>query len=1389
MTIHSKDENQMKIRILITRDDEEFKIYEYDDFNEKENFSQRLFESSSYIFEWPYLCYLQGQHHIIFQNIYNTKKAFCIEFKDKDQKDKGEITNIFISQQHLLYYVVQTETKYQVFETDLDLCKSLVFEQNDFSSRESINQFGYGSTQKLTSAQDRNLPIAIITKEDLNKKSIFQIFVRSPSYKEEIYTNKERIILILSDFKIYKKTSNKVIVVDTCHKIREVNQNIIAYNTVDEHQRQTNIIKIIKFGHSSAKSYQFHEEFDGRLINFLVQEGKLLTLVRPDNSDKYLIKIYKTDDELKCKLKYLIPTKDNTLIGNLQTVTYFQGSMIPANNDLYNIIFDKEKPEIHHYKNVIINSNEQQVAFYKKQKDIMTLAISPDGQKYLQKFIDDESSDKYIIVELVKVPKKELIKMDTMPNIPEERLISKSETIQNQKNNVDNFDTPKLHPQEQIDFSSLNILIKSGKMQEKEQITLDQLLKQYKKQKQKIICKMNNNYDILIGILQQNNSTQNKEKQQLKEVFLIKGLKDKNAKLYQIILQKDNDQQKFHYNQQFIQGDKDINIKQNDQNYGTLKQSYDILLTNEKVIMWSKNQIFYGDFSQLQNEETIILSKTGFEIDELDQQSFIQQVYAVGETKYFVKRQEDNKEFIKEKKYYFIFIKLVVDQKQGNVIKYNLLKEKENTSFDCAIKSQIFFDLSNQGHILDNESIIDTFQGIPLYYYKTGMQNIDEKSIFQNQIVAGPRFSQDNKLFLVKNQFYTPYSYFTLIQIDSQHDLTLKNQQFDPDSFHFFNNETELHTSVENYTQLEFLLNKYEKTNSNLLNLLFVQDKNGKNVLQKAIDDQNMRCIKLILDKLSLVSFNNVHAIKSNFKQLLQYEGFHSYLKLCYFKTSQMEKRTIFQRKQHKTLDNIIEAHNTSFMDKIFYEKFQDKEVQQRQVLIKALDAGWMLRSYYGIQFQIALSESENMEFFGINTVQLLVRYQWKFMKKKIIWNLFFPFIINMVLYNLYCSYFFEHLQSLDNKSQDGDVSDSFINLNSSIYSEIIQFIILLFTIQTLYVEYRQIIFHKAKYLKSFWNMLDMITVILAPSTVIMDLIQLNSQVIRPFMAVCNLIFYMRFFYFLRIFDSSAPIVRTINEITKSIRYFIYVFLLAIVGFGSSFQILSNNNDIGNQDARFVDSFIGAFMHQYRMALGDFQLDAFSIQYNVTLVYILFILSSLFSTVILLNMLVALMGESYDRVNSTLENHRVREHLQLIVENEFLINRKKQYKDVKYLIQIKDDNEVNNEDEQMQKLDKLYEMINDLKYQLKIQKKESQQQRDILKHNEIKSNDLKSQMTRIEFNSLPEKERHQLDINYEGLSLEQKLSQKFSENEHIKNIYSGIKSLMRNDQSKQKHIL
>jgi hypothetical protein len=62
-------------------------------------------------------------------------------------------------------------------------------------------------------------------------------------------------------------------------------------------------------------------------------------------------------------------------------------------------------------------------------------------------------------------------------------------------------------------------------------------------------------------------------------------------------------------------------------------------------------------------------------------------------------------------------------------------------------------------------------------------------------------------------------------------------------------------------------------------------------------------------------------------------------------------------------------------MDKEFYKQFSDEKGIARPVIIRGIDAGWMLKFENGINFQTKLSESENMNYFNIDSVRLLVNF------------------------------------------------------------------------------------------------------------------------------------------------------------------------------------------------------------------------------------------------------------------------------------------------------------------------------------------------------------------------------------------------------------------------------
>jgi len=64
--------------------------------------------------------------------------------------------------------------------------------------------------------------------------------------------------------------------------------------------------------------------------------------------------------------------------------------------------------------------------------------------------------------------------------------------------------------------------------------------------------------------------------------------------------------------------------------------------------------------------------------------------------------------------------------KSAVVMKYNLLREKEFSTYDASLDARFFFDEKRNFYLLDKEYIHDLNTGIPLYYYQVSMKTFKE---------------------------------------------------------------------------------------------------------------------------------------------------------------------------------------------------------------------------------------------------------------------------------------------------------------------------------------------------------------------------------------------------------------------------------------------------------------------------------------------------------------------------------------------------------------------------------------------------------------------------------------------------------------------------------------
>lgn len=131
-------------------------------------------------------------------------------------------------------------------------------------------------------------------------------------------------------------------------------------------------------------------------------------------------------------------------------------------------------------------------------------------------------------------------------------------------------------------------------------------------------------------------------------------------------------------------------------------------------------------------------------------------------------------------------------------------------------------------------------------------------------------------------------------------------------------------------------------------------------------------------------------------------------------------------------------------------------------------------------------------------------------------------------------------------------------------------------------------------------------------------------------------------------------------------KYFILALLIAIIGFANTFFILGRNSKGGNFSG---DNIWQAFIFSYRMGLGDFNTDGFGTQ-DEEIVWILWFLNTITILIILLNLVIAIMGDTFGRVQETQRGTMLQEFSSIMRENEFLFNRKSIFKGIKYIVVI-----------------------------------------------------------------------------------------------------------------------
>ena len=384
-------------------------------------------------------------------------------------------------------------------------------------------------------------------------------------------------------------------------------------------------------------------------------------------------------------------------------------------------------------------------------------------------------------------------------------------------------------------------------------------------------------------------------------------------------------------------------------------------------------------------------------------------------------------------------------------------------------------------------------------------------------------------------------------------------------------------------------------------------------------------------------------------------------------------KKLSRQFKDMKTVNtkNLTKEELAQYREQERAEYYRQNIKNNMPVLdITAIEFDWLFGEQ-GAAFVRTMADTDSIELFSIGIIQEIIGFFWGYYRIRIVLASLLPFVVNFLVFAAYTTYL---------KWDDDDHGDD--TNHWRIYSYVCMGLTLFFALYFLIFEILYFSKKGLSYLVSFWSIINLLSIGLNIATVVIDFTDLEKKYFIPVASSAIIIMWLKLFYYGRIFDQTSTIVRMIIEISKDMVPFLIIVFTLLFGFTNAFFIIADNvkgtqdmdcrDDDGNEfEGRFTGkNLFLALTYTWQQGLGEFNTDQFCTSNFEEFVFILWIFCTFFFLMVFLNLLIAVLSDSFDKIQETLENNLLKEQAIMMKDNEILLNRKKVFKDVKYLILI-----------------------------------------------------------------------------------------------------------------------
>eukprot|EP00347_Sterkiella_histriomuscorum_P008640 403344324 len=548
------------------------------------------------------------------------------------------------------------------------------------------------------------------------------------------------------------------------------------------------------------------------------------------------------------------------------------------------------------------------------------------------------------------------------------------------------------------------------------------------------------------------------------------------------------------------------------------------------------------------------------------------------------------------------------------------------------------------------------------YQFKEGLIETAMRLGVQKQHVV---FNCKHGQFVVQDAEYQEVCHINLKFVEQQHTSLIHGQTLildmtnDHDMVKYINSlQTEqiiYHYDIYDSTLLHQILPRSQKVietimkklsfaNMKSIPLILQRNSQNKTILDLAVKCQDFFKINIILEILmkyqSQTYLNEI--VDPHINYMLQYkfnlkEYFESELPMQQIQNANYPN---YSKNRETLIYGDFKDHHTLYYIFNNYNKFVGSKIKENK------DMGQVQVEYFFLnipvtslskEFMQNLAELRDLEIYETLPIQTIIDYKWK---KFAYWStfkqflLFMMFLINYVvdIYLFICI---------------GQERDTVMLIIPKIFCLI--YVILMERYE--YKILKQV--GLRKYFEDPWNYSDQVFALLYLACIIVDWIQGHDDAQQIMLSIMCFFVFTKLCSNLRVFKGFSFQMSMLKAVFFDIRYFILLYTFVIGMYGLIFTLLKIK---ANDDDTYYEgiSYLGFFVMSFRASIGDSQVDNFyELQgFQAVFGWLVWISGILFMNIILLNFIIAVISESYDKVmqRMTAESYKIK--CQLIQERE-----------------------------------------------------------------------------------------------------------------------------------------